>query len=187
VRNLEIKARCADLRAARAAALAIGARHEWTRRQTDTYFAGPNGRLKLRLERDPAPPRGGEGEPIAAELIFYRRADDPEARISEYEVLTLPPDAGQAAHRVLGESLGVIERVAKTRALLRLGASRIHLDEVDGLGDFVEIERVMSPGEPEADARGDLERIVAALGIAPGDLVSVSYSDLLRRGGAEAR
>ncbi len=172
MRNLELKARCADLRAARARVEAIGARFAWTRRQVDTYFTAASGRLKLREEAD------CDGRPIDAELISYRRPDGAGARVSEYEIV--PIETRGAVRRLLGGAHAIVARVAKTRTLLLLGASRIHVDVVDGLGDFAEIERVLAESELEAGARGEVDRVAAALGIAPGDLVSESYGDLVR-------
>lgn len=194
MRNIELKARCRDLAAARAAALSLGAVPQWTRRQIDAFFLGARARLKLRQEeavagsggapataegrRDAA--AGPDAAPRRAELIVYRRADAPGPRPSEYDLVAL--DDGPGAERVLAVALGVASRVAKTRSLLLAGPSRIHLDEVDGLGTFVEIERVLADGEPEEVAAGDVARIAAALGVAEEDLVPVAYADLLAAG-----
>lgn len=169
-RNVELKARCPDLEALRRRVEAIGARPAGELRQRDTFFASPAGRLKLRETGD------GTGE-----LIAYRRPDLAAGRVSEYDIhRTGDPDGLRG---VLAAALGVIGVVAKRRRLYLHGRTRIHLDEVAGLGSFVELETVVVGSE--ADARAELERLVAALEVPPGSLVGEAYVDLLGRGEPE--
>lgn len=178
MRNVELKARCRDVTAARRAAEALGARFEWTRRQVDTYFGGSIARMKLREEFEE------NGRLIEGTLIRYVRPDDAGPRLSRYEIT--PFSAGEAGIAVLAGVFGVVARVAKRRTLLRHGATRVHLDDVEGLGDFLEIERVLEEGEPEADGRGEVERLGVALGIAPQDRIATSYADLVAAAGSGA-
>lgn len=164
-RNIELKARCPDLARAAAACERLGARRAWTRRQTDIYFAVPEGRLKLRIE-----------EPGEATLVRYFRADEPGARACRYELEPVCDPAAAAAE--LAATHGRLASVAKTRTLYRLENVRIHLDDVAGLGTFVEFEAVMDGSGSDEAARALIGRLRAALGIADGDLVERSYGDM---------
>lgn len=168
-RNLEIKATLADPEATIAAAISHGARDEGDLRQRDTYFHAVQGRLKLR-----------ESPPGMAELISYARADRQGPKVSHYRVVPVvdPDGLREALHDVLGTRV-VVE---KRRRLLLWQNVRIHVDRVDRLGDFVELEAVAaSPGGLEAE-RDKVEQLRVALGIADADLVSRGYADLLERG-----
>lgn len=174
-RNIELKARCSDLARAAAACERLGAQRAWTRRQTDIYFLVPDCRLKLRME-EPLTGRGpGPGEAV---LVWYRRANAPGARESLYEVTPVCDAAATAAS--LAAQHGTGARVVKTRTLYLLGNVRIHLDDVEGLGTFVEFEAVMDGAGGGDDAALELlGRLRGALGIDEGDLVSQSYGDML--------
>jgi len=166
MRNIELKARCEDLEGAASIAEAAGAKRVWTRRQTDTYFRVPSGRLKLRVE-----------EPGGAELVAYDRADTPVARESRYEIT--PVEDPQATLASLEARHGIAARVEKTRTLYLLANVRIHLDEVADLGTFIEFEAVLDEGESEAESRALLDRLRAAFGIGPGDILAGSYADMV--------
>jgi len=179
MRNIELKARCSDLAAAEAACQRLGARRAWTRRQTDTYFGVARGRLKLRVEE----PCGGDGPP-AAVLVEYRRPDAAAARDSHYELT--PVDSPKETLAALASRHGIMVRVEKTRTLYLLENVRIHLDQVGGLGTFVEFEAVMGPADTDDAAHALLERLRRELGIAESDLLSGSYSDMVPHGRGEA-
>jgi predicted adenylyl cyclase CyaB len=165
-RNLELKARCADVAAARAAATRLGAREAGVLVQTDTYFRVWHGRLKLRVI---------EGRP--AELIWYDRPDQGPARTSRYRLVPVPdPEALTAA---LAAALGVRGKVHKRRELYLWHNVRIHLDDVAGLGTFVEFEAVLSPTDDEPTAQVRLEQLSRALSIGPAKQLAVSYADIL--------
>jgi predicted adenylyl cyclase CyaB len=166
-RNIELKARCSDLDAARRRAEALGARDAGVLRQRDTFFTAGRARLKLR--------DFGDGR---AELISYVRPDAAEARASDY--LISPVAQPELLAAVLSHALGASGVVVKTRHLLLHRHTRIHLDEVEGLGSFVELETVLGE-QSEADARAELHDIVAALEIAAEDVVAVPYVELLAR------
>jgi homotetrameric cytidine deaminase len=159
-RNIELKAR--DPRPARTVelALGLGAEDHGEIAQRDTYFSRARGRLKLR-EQDP-----GEDE-----LVQYRRADWAEARESEYR--RVPVADAAALREALDAALGTLVVVEKRRRLLVLDAVRIHVDTVEGLGDFVEIEAVLTQGADPTE----VERLRSQLEI--GELEGRSYSDLL--------
>lgn len=168
-RNIEIKARVRDLPGLRAAALALGARPLAHERQTDTYFRVPAGRLKLREK---------VGEP--ATLIGYHRPDAATSRLSRYHLVPIPDAVGLKA--LLESVLGVRAVVKKEREILLYRAVRIHLDRVDGLGTFLELEAVLAPDHDEAEGQELVRWLTEGLGIAPEELMGASYVDLLERG-----
>ena len=167
--NVELKARDPDPEATRARCLALGAVEAGVLTQRDTYFAGRDGRLKLREQ---------DGE--RAELIAYGRPDSTEASESTY-VLAPVADADAMAE-ALDTGLGATVVVSKRRRLLLWEGVRIHLDEVEGLGSFVEFEAVLPEAGSLDEARAKVTRLRESLGIVDDALVSVGYSDLLLEG-----
>jgi len=165
-RNIELKARCPDLAAAREAAKGLGATFEGILNQRDTYYVTNSGRLKLR-EID------GRG----AELIAYARDDSAAVRASDYQVIPTPNP--QTLGAALASTLGVRVVVAKRRELWMWQRVRIHLDDVAGLGTFVEFEAVMEEGEPDEAGHDKILTLRSAMAIPDADLIGVSYSDLL--------
>ena len=162
--NIELKARCDDLNAARYAAEALGAIRTATLEQTDTYFQVARGRLKLREIR-------GQG----SELIWYEREDRAEARSSRYTIVPVG-DSGSMKLALEGAN-GVRAVVKKTRELWLWHNVRIHLDDVAGLGTFLEFEAVQGPGEDETVSRERVAQLSEALRI--GEIVPQSYVDLV--------
>ncbi len=165
-RNVEIKARIAGVAALTPLAARLADTGPVVLDQDDTFFACPNGRLKLR-----------EQAGAAAELIFYRRADEAGPKESFY-VRTPVPDP-DALRTLLQEACGQTGRVRKRRILYRVGRTRIHLDAVAGLGEFLELEVVLQEGEPAADGVREAGRIMTALGIEPQQLLRGAYVDQL--------
>jgi predicted adenylyl cyclase CyaB len=164
--NIEIKARLHDRRNVETRLEALGARRLWTHRQQDTFFAVPTGWLKLREV---------EGRP--AEVISYRRPTSHAGpRASDFDVILV--EDGAAWMRLLARVLAVDKVVAKERTLWIYEHTRIHLDRVDSLGEFLELETVVEEITQEA-ARAETQRLVATLGIQERDLVAVPYRDLL--------
>jgi adenylate cyclase class IV len=170
--NVETKARCEDLGALADRARAAGARYQGRLDQVDTYFAVADGRLKLREQSRHAPDGRIES---TAELIRYRRPDLSAARVSEYTRIPVPN--GGVTRTELAARHGVRGTVVKRRQLWILDATRIHLDDVEGLGRFVELETIFE-GETEQAARAEHERVVALLGIRPESAIPGSYIDL---------
>jgi homotetrameric cytidine deaminase len=165
-RNIEFKAR--DRQPARTLelALALGAEDRGEIAQRDTYFSRARGRLKLR-EQDP----GGD------ELIQYRRADTASARESEYR--RVPVADAPALRDALDEALGTLVVVEKRRRLLLHENVRIHIDEVVGLGSFLELEAVAAPDAEPAAEHDKVSRLREQLQVPDDALVAESYSDLL--------
>lgn len=163
-RNIEIKARIDSIDALlpRARALADGDAQRLE--QDDQFFAVPHGRLKLR--------RFADG---SAELIHYHRPDGTEARASDYvRAPVADPDALALA---LGRANGLLGRVRKQRWLLLAGQTRIHLDRVEGLGDFMELEVVLRQGQSDAEGQAIAEALMQALGMGQAERLGGSYLD----------
>jgi predicted adenylyl cyclase CyaB len=164
VRNLEFKARLSETRTVLARAREMGADLWGDLRQTDAYFAVGRGRLKLR-----------ETAGFQAELIYYQREENGAGRPSDYEIAH-SADA-EALRSVLSHALGVLATVKKRRTLLVLDSTRIHLDNVEGLGSFIELETPVRQDEAEAQVR--IDALVSALGFDWNDCVRASYLDLV--------
>jgi homotetrameric cytidine deaminase len=170
-RNLEIKARDGDPRRSLELALALGAEDQGEIEQRDTYFKSAGGRLKLR-EQTPGDSGTVRTRPSrvlpAAELIQYNRPDTAGPRVSDYRIV--PVADVESLRAALDAALGTLVVVEKRRRLLLADGVRIHLDEVAGLGSFVELE---APDGQEVDP------LVSGLQIDSDALVPGSYSDLL--------
>ena len=173
-RNVEIKARIASVEtvAPRVAALADQGPIEIV--QDDTFFACDSGRLKLRAFSSE------EGQ-----LIFYRRPD--QAGPKESFFVISPTTAPDTLREALSLAYGRAGRVHKHRTLYLIGRTRVHLDRVDDLGHFLELEVVLSEGEPMEPGVAEAQRIMTALGIAPDQLIEGAYVDLLPGGPGQRR
>lgn len=168
-RNVELKARDPDPQRSLRLALAAGAQQAGMLEQTDTYFHAAHGRLKLREQT------GSEGR--RAWLIPYERADESSARQSSYRLV--PVERPEGMKEALTGALGVLVVVRKRRELLLWRGVRIHLDRVDGLGAFIEIEAV---ADEHSDLTGEhrlVTELMEMLKIDPSQIVSFSYSDAL--------
>jgi predicted adenylyl cyclase CyaB len=166
--NVEIKARARDPVALAARARILSDALPETLHQRDTFFGCAHGRLKLR--------ELASGE---SELIWYDRPDIAWSRRSDYRVTSIADPA--TLRDVLERAYGVTQVVEKMRTLCLVGQTRIHLDEVDGLGSFVELEVVLQDGQPESEGHRIAAELMARLGIAPGDLLTSAYADMLLR------
>lgn len=166
--NVEIKARIPSVAALLPVATALSDdKHLQRLEQDDTFFAVPHGRLKLRVFAD------GSGE-----LIHYHRPDAAGPKRSEY--IIAPVTEPESLREALARGCGLLGRVKKHRILVLVGATRIHLDEVEGLGSFLELEVVLQPGQTEAEGQAIAEQLMQRLGVAPQQLVQGAYLDLLR-------
>ena len=176
-RNIEIKARIASVESLLPRAQAVAGGTPQPIAQDDTFFRVPHGRLKLREFADGS-----------AELIHYHRADRTEAKASDYVRAPVPDPA--ALREALARGCGLLGRVRKQRLLLLAGATRIHLDRVEGLGDFMELEVVLAESQGDAEGQRIADALMAELGLADAERVAVAYMDLLAAkagGSASAR
>jgi adenylate cyclase, class 2 len=172
-RNIELKARDPDPARSLQLSLALGAKDEGWLQQLDTYFRVTHGRLKLR-EQDGT-----------AELIQYERVDEAIERTSNYRIIPIQdPDALKEG---LAAALGILVAVEKSRHLLLWRNVRIHLDEVPGLGHFIELEAVADPDSDLTREYQNIAELRQTLGITDRLIVAVGYSDeLLEVGDAHA-
>ena len=177
--NVESKTRCADLGAVARRAAELGARYDGRLDQVDTYFQAHAGRLKLR-EISHCAPDGAVS--TGAELIRYERPDEDGARVSRYE-RTVIADAESCRARLEADH-GLRGRVIKQRELWLLDATRIHLDTVEGIGNFVELETVSRTGDPSPEDRREHDRVFSALGLDALAAVEMSYIDFLELPGS---
>lgn len=165
--NIEIKAHCSQPEQAEKYLLQVGARFAGLDTQEDVYFQVPEGRLKLR--------RG----PIENNLIFYRRNNQEGPKTSEF--ILYPVQDSSSLQSILSQALGVKVIVKKNRKIFFLDHTKFHIDEVPGLGHFIEIEvsNLHHPDLEETQMQQDCREFMHALGIKEEDLVAVSYSDML--------
>jgi homotetrameric cytidine deaminase len=177
MRNVELKARDPDPGGTLDRALALGAEDRGEFRQRDTYFAGATGRLKLREHEAGGSPMWDELIEYSHELIGYTRPDSTEARTSTY--LRVPVADVAPLLEALDAAYGTLVTVAKRRHLLLWEGVRIHLDDVEGLGTFVELEAVAEPNSDLTAEHEKVERLRRELGIDDANLVATSYADLL--------
>lgn len=169
-RNVEIKARIESVESLVPKAAAIASKGPIEIAQDDTFFRCENGRLKLRVF-------GGDN----GELIFYRRSDQQSPKESFF--LRSPTSAPEVLREALSLAYGAIGRVRKHRTLYLVGRTRIHLDRVEGLGHFLELEVVLGESEsPEAGVR-EAHDLMERLGIQASQLIDGSYVDLHARQG----
>lgn len=166
-RNIEVKVALPDPACARAAALALGARSRGVELQTDRYYELAGGRrVKLRT-------RQGGG----AELIRYERPESEGVRASDYTITPVRDDEAGACLVPKGDAVAVVR---KRREVLLLDNVRIHLDDVDGLGTFLELEAVVDPAHDDAVCRRQVATLLDRLGVAAAEPIRASYGELVR-------
>lgn len=162
--NIEIKARCSDPELVQQKLLSLKADPKGTDHQIDTYFHVDRGRLKLR-----------EGN-IENNLIYYNRND--QAGPKKSEVILYPATNDNSLKKILTEVMGIKVVVDKYRDIYFIGNVKFHLDRVEALGNFVEIEAIGESGEEE-NLENQCREYMALLGIDEAMLVSRSYSELI--------
>jgi predicted adenylyl cyclase CyaB len=172
-RNIEIKARIPELSAMRAKAAGLASGSVETIDQTDTFFVVPKGRLKVRAFAD------GSGE-----VISYDRPNRLGPTESIYQRVAC--EDARALSQALGSVLAVRGIVTKQREVFHVGRTRVHLDHVNRLGCFVELEVVLAPGESVAEGHREAHALLRSLEIPDGALVSEAYIDLLEIAGPAA-
>jgi predicted adenylyl cyclase CyaB len=165
MRNIEIKARLRDIESARKTAAAIATGRLGVQRQIDTYFHCRRGRLKLREI---------EGQP--AQLIWYVRPDEQAPKASDY--LVVPVADAPLLKSALTAAFGVGGVVDKRREIFLWHNVRIHLDEVAGLGTFIEFEAVLGPGIDDSTGSAQIDELSRRFGIGPDDLLAGSYGEM---------
>ena len=165
-RNVEIKACVESFDSTIPAVRALADKAPVEIIQDDTFFACQNGRLKLRVTS------ANEGQ-----LIFYRRENQKGPKESFYLIShTTSPDSLRDS---LSLAYGQIGRVRKKRLLYLVGRTRVHLDRVEELGNFLELEVVLDGDEDVEIGRGIAQDLMQKLAILPQQLIDGAYIDLL--------
>ena len=167
-RNIEIKAYVKNLEAVTLKAATLADKGPIEIIQDDTFFACSTGRLKLRAF-----------SPEKGELIFYRRPDQAGPKESFY--IIAPTSTPDVLRETLSLAYGQVGRVHKHRTLFLSGRTRIHLDKVDRLGDFMELEVVLSDAESLEIGEAVAHDLMGKLGILPDQLIEGAYVDLLNQ------
>jgi predicted adenylyl cyclase CyaB len=167
-RNIEIKAHIDDVGAMTKKAAALADQGPFQIVQDDTFFRCRTGRLKLRAFS------GGTGE-----LIHYRRENQRGPKESSY--LIAPTSSPDSLREVLTLAFGTVGRVRKHRVLFLAGRTRIHLDDVEQLGHFLELEVVLADDEPADAGVRQAQQFLVKLEIEPEQLIEDAYIDLLTR------
>lgn len=164
--NIEIKARANQFNEQKQIAERIGDSPGKIINQEDIFFHVPQGRLKLRILG-----------PSEGELIYYEREDSAGPKRSKYQITLTHDPLG--LKEVLGQALGILGTVRKKRTLFQVGQTRIHLDEVEGLGEFIELEVVMRPEQNLEEGTIIAEDLMQPLNIKPEHLLEGAYMDML--------
>lgn len=165
-RNIEIKAGIDAIDAVMPRVAAIADQGPIEIFQDDTFFRCDAGRLKLRAFSEDA-----------GELIFYRRANQQGPKESFY--VRSPTSTPATLREALSLAYGEVGRVLKRRTLFLVGRTRVHLDDVQGLGHFLELEVVLKEGESGEEGVREAHGLMNRIGIQPSQLLETAYVDLL--------
>lgn len=173
-RNIELKARDLDPAASLEVCRALGAEDRGEIVQRDTYFAVQNGGLKLREEHPGRP-----------HLIQFERANEPQQRESQYRLVDL--DDGDALRAALTAAIGTSVTVCKKRRLFLWQQVRIHLDTVERLGSFIELEAVAPPDSNLTEEHTLIQTLRERFAIHDERLIALGYAEQLLRLGPHSR
>ena len=165
-RNVEIKARIENVALIAPKVAALASEGPLDLAQDDTFFHCENGRLMLRAFSNDA-----------GELIFYRRVNQSGPKESFY--LRSPTSSPENLRESLSLAYGQIGRIRKYRTLFLVGRTRVHLDRVEGLGHFLELEVVLVDDEPADAGVSEAGELMDRLGIQPEQLIDGAYLDLM--------
>ncbi len=164
--NIEIKAKTANQNQIREKLTSLGAKFKGIDFQTDTYFNVNYGRLKLR-----------EGN-IENHLIYYERNDS--LGLKQSDVILFKSEPNSSLKEILAKSLGIKVEVKKQREIYFIDNVKFHIDKVDSLGAFVEIEAIDMSGQISKEKLYEqCNYYLNLFGISEKDFISVSYSDLI--------
>lgn len=164
--NVEIKAKVHDFEQFKTLARSVSGHQGELILQEDVFFNVPHGRLKLRILQN-----------CPAQLIFYTRADQNGPKLSNYTITEIhkPNDLKET----LAQALGIQGVVKKQRLLFLVGQTRIHLDKVENLGCFMELEVVLKIDQTEHDGAKIVDGLKKQLNIDQSDLITCAYIDLI--------
>lgn len=164
--NVEIKARCLHPENIRAYLHQHQAEFKGVDEQTDTYFNVNKGRLKLR-----------EGN-IENNLIYYERNNQAGPKDSHFQLVKVEDAKG--LKEVLTKANGIKTIVHKRREIYFIKNVKFHIDEVPGLGHFVEIEAGNLYGDfSKEQLRAQCNHYLNEFAVSDTDLLEHSYSDMI--------
>jgi adenylate cyclase class 2 len=165
-RNIELKAHDPDPVRSLEVCRTLGAEDHGEIWQRDTYFQVASGGLKLREERPGRP-----------HLVQFQRTNQPQQRESRYRIIEI--DDGTVLSAALAEAIGVRVVVTKHRRLFLWRDVRIHLDRVEQLGEFIELEAVAPTDSDLAHEHDLVAELRTAFEITDERLLAVGYVDQL--------
>jgi predicted adenylyl cyclase CyaB len=164
--NIEIKARARNFDEIRRRAEGLSDRPVETIPQEDIFFNTPQGRLKLRILSE-----------HQGQLIYYTRPDQEGPKRSDYHIFHTANPAD--LKHILELAYGIRGVVRKTRYLYLVGQTRVHLDDVEGLGQFMELEVVMEEGQSDTEGQAIAEGLMTSLGVERSALLEGAYIDII--------
>ncbi|KAJ3659145.1 hypothetical protein Zmor_010850 [Zophobas morio] len=170
MRNVEIKARIKELSAILEKARLLSGSSGELIKQHDTFYCVQKGRLKLR-----------KFESGDSELIYYERPDVEGPKLSSYSKAEIKAQSTSGLNDVLDQALGTSGVVKKVRHLFMVDQTRVHVDSVEGLGDFMELEVALKPEQSVEDGEKIAVSLMEQLGVGKEDLLSGAYTDLLKQ------
>ncbi|XP_072943132.1 uncharacterized protein [Epargyreus clarus] len=173
MRNVEIKAKVHDYDKICSIAKDLSGGTPTLIKQDDTFYKVNDGRLKMRFYAD-----------SAATLVRYSRDDQDGPKLCNYELLEFSKDTTESQKarlldNMLKKCLGVRGRVVKERKLYMVGQTRVHIDTVEDLGHFMELEVVLRPDQTLEEGQAIAKDLQTKLGVHDEDLIKGAYVDLL--------
>ncbi|CAG9574905.1 unnamed protein product [Danaus chrysippus] len=173
MRNVEIKAVVHDMEKICKIAEELSGGPPEIIHQDDTFYKTNNGRLKMRIYADKS-----------ATLVRYSRSDVSGPKLSDYDLLEFSNNETETIKQlddILRKCMGARGRVVKERKLYMVGQTRVHIDKVEDLGDFMEIEVVLCPEQTLEEGQDIAKDIQTKLGVRDEDLIQCAYVDLLEK------
>lgn len=172
MKNLELKVRISDKQQYKDISTKISKYYRYGCNQRDTYYKTKEGRFKIRREEN-------DGETFA-EMIYYKRPDNAEAKISDYMICRLSHSAGDGIASIINSAFEREIIVSKDREIYQYKNARIHLDTVYGLnGHFLEIEVVFGINTTDENAQELMNELITLLDISTCEKISIGYRELL--------
>ncbi|XP_006621191.1 uncharacterized protein LOC102674048 [Apis dorsata] len=170
MRNIEIKAKIDNPELKISRIVQLTKDNGIIMKQHDTFFKVAEGRLKLRKFED------GSGE-----LIYYKRSNVFGPKLCDYEKVALDENACSGIANILIESNGSVGIVKKTRKLYMIDQTRVHIDDVEGLGNFLELEVILNDDQDIESGEKIAQDLMSKLDIKSEDLIANAYIDLLSK------
>ncbi|XP_068625827.1 uncharacterized protein [Battus philenor] len=173
MRNVEIKGKVHDVERICRIAEELSGGPCTIINQNDVFYKVTDGRLKMRFFPD-----------SSAVLVRYSRDDEGGPKLCNYELLEFSvneKDKAKLLDEMLQKCVGLRGRVVKERKLYLVGQTRIHIDTVEGLGNFMELEVVLNPEQTLEEGQAIAKELQKNLGVKDEDLLECAYMDLLER------